>query len=80
VLNTDPWLLWYYEYDDRIFATFYGIEADSFGHRQLFPFMNIEILRSALTERERKFYNAADLDKISTILVDNGKPLPDDTQ
>jgi hypothetical protein len=33
-----------------------------------------------LTERERKFYNAAGLDKISTILFDNGKPLPDDTQ
>jgi hypothetical protein len=37
-----------------------------------FPFMNIEILRSALTERERKFYNAADRDKISTTLFDNG--------
>jgi hypothetical protein len=42
--------------------------------------MKIEILRSALTEREGKFYNAADLHKISTILFDNGKPLPDVTQ
>jgi hypothetical protein len=49
-LNTDPWLLWYNEYYDRILATLYGIEADSFGNRQLFPFMKIEILRSALTE------------------------------
>ena len=34
----------------------------------------------SLTERVGKFYNAADLHPISTILFDNGKPLPDDTQ
>jgi hypothetical protein len=41
--------------------------------------MKIDILRSSLTDREGKFYNAADRNKISTILFDNGKPLPDDT-
>ena len=41
--------------------------------------MKVEILRSALTERVGKFYNAADLHLISTILFDNGKPLPGDT-
>ncbi len=78
VLNTDPWLLWYSEYYDQLVATLYGIEADSFGHAQLFAFMKIEILRSVLTERDGKFFNVADLHKFSTITFDNGHPLPDE--
>jgi hypothetical protein len=42
--------------------------------------MKIEILRSALTEQEGKFYNTTGLHKISTIMFDNGKPLLDDPQ
>jgi len=44
------------------------------------PIGNHHIFLSALTERAGKFYNAADLHKISTILFDNRKPLPDKTQ
>lgn len=79
VLNTDPWLLWYNEYFDRFFVVMYGVESDGFGHIQLFSFMKIDILRSALLEREGRFFNAADLQKISSITFDNGHPLPDET-
>ena len=77
VLNTDPWLLWYSEYYDRFLTILYGVESDSFGHTQLFPFMRVEIPRSALTKREGKIFNAADLHRISTITFNNGHPLPD---
>jgi hypothetical protein len=78
VLNTDPWLLWYNDYYDRFLSTLYGVESDSFGHTQLFPFMRIDILRSQLSEREGMFFNAADLHKISTITFQNGHPLTDE--
>lgn len=78
VLNTDPWLLWYNEYYDRFLATLYGVESDSFGYTQLFPFMKVEIKRTPLSEREGKFFNVADLHKISTITFNNGDPLTDE--
>jgi hypothetical protein len=77
VLNTDPWLLWYNEYFDRFLMTLYGVESDSFGHTQLFVFMKIEILRAPLTEREGRFFNAADLHTISAIAFNHGSPLPE---
>jgi hypothetical protein len=40
-------------------TTLHGIEADSFGHKQLFPFMKIEILRSALTELDQQRFLAS---------------------
>jgi len=79
VLNTDPWLLWYHDYFDRFLVTLYGIVPDSFGHIQLYPFMKIDMPRSPLSEREGKFFNAADLHRISTITFNEGRPLPDET-
>jgi len=75
VLNTDPWLAWYNEFFDRMSATCFGIESDSFGHVQMYPFLKIEISRAQLTQREGKFFNAADLHTISTLTFDNGKSL-----
>lgn len=77
VLNTDPWLAWYNHFFDRFSATLYGIETDSFGHTQRFPFMKVEIGRSTLTERGTSFFNAADLHKISAITFNNGNPIQD---
>lgn len=78
VLHTDPWLMWYSAYVDRITTVCYGIEPDSFGHAQLYPFMKIDIASLELHQREGKFFNAADLHKISTLTFNNGKPLPDE--
>ncbi|MCX6132380.1 MAG: hypothetical protein NTU47_01090 [Ignavibacteriales bacterium] len=75
VLHTDPWLAWYSEFFDRIHTVCFGIEADSFGHTQLYPFMEIDIASSELHQREGKFFNAADLHKICTLTFNNGKPL-----
>ncbi len=76
VLNTDPWLALYDKYYARIIAVCYGIEPDSFGHIQQFPFLKIDIMRLQLTPREGKFFNAADLHTISALTFNNGKPLP----
>ena len=78
VLHTDPWLTSYSEHFNRITTVCYGIEPDSFGHAQLYPFMKIDIARSELQQREGKFFNAADLHKISTVTFNNGKPLPEE--
>jgi hypothetical protein len=78
VLYTDRWLTWYSEHFDRIITVCYGIEPDSFGHAQLYPFMKIDIACAELHQREGKFFNAADLHKISTLTFNNGKPLPDE--
>ena len=77
VLHTDPWLTSYSEFFDHITTVCYGIEPDSFGHAQLYPFMKIDIASSELHQREGKFFNAADLHKICTLIFNNGKPLPD---
>jgi hypothetical protein len=76
VLHTDPWLAWYSEFFDRIVTICYGIEPDSFGHAQQYPFMKIDIASSELHQREGRFINAADLHKISELTFHNGKPLP----
>jgi hypothetical protein len=78
VLHTDRWLTSYSEFFARITAVCYGIEPDSFGHAQLYPFMKIDIANSELHQREGMFFNAADLHKISTLTFNNGKPLPDE--
>jgi hypothetical protein len=78
LLYTDPWLTWYSEFFDRIITVCYGIESDSFGHAQLYPFMKIDIANSELHQREGRFFNAADLHKISSLTFNNGKPLPDE--
>ena len=80
VLHTDPWLAWYSEFLDRFTATCYGIESDSFGHTQLYPFLKIDIARQELQQREGKFFNAADLHKISSLTFNNGKPLTEAPQ
>lgn len=76
VLNTDPWLTSYGEFFDRMLAVCFGIEADSFGHVQMYPFLKIDIARSQLFQREGKFFNAADLHTICTLTFESGKPLP----
>jgi hypothetical protein len=75
VLNTDPWLASYVEFFDHIVAVCFGIESDSFGHVQMYPFLRIDIARSQLSDREGKFFNAADLHTICTLTFENGKPL-----
>jgi len=75
VLNTDPWLSWYSEMFDHIAAVCFGIESDSFGRIQMYPFLKIEIPRTQLTQREGQFFNAADLHTIGTLTFENGKPL-----
>lgn len=76
VLNTDSWLGWYNEFFDRFVAVCYGIESDSFGHVQMYAFLKINIAREQLSQREDKFFNAADLHKISELTYNDGKPLP----
>jgi hypothetical protein len=78
VLHTDPWLSAYSGFIDRIIATCYGIEPDSFGHAQLYAFIKLDIASVELHRREGKFFNAADLHKISTLTFNDGKPLPDE--
>jgi hypothetical protein len=78
VLHTDPWLAEYSGYIEQIAAVCYGIEPDSFGHVQMFPFLKLEIASSELHQREGAFFNAADLHKISTLTFNNGKPLSDE--
>ncbi|MEK6755668.1 MAG: hypothetical protein AABZ02_05910 [Bacteroidota bacterium] len=75
VLNTDPWLKPYSNFCDHIAATCYGIEADSFGLVQHYPFLHISVARKELFQREGEFFNAADLHKISSLTFNNGKPL-----
>jgi hypothetical protein len=75
VLNTDPWLKPYAEFFDHIAITCCGIESDSFGQNYLYPFLKIEIARGELFQREGIFFNAADLQKISSITFNDGKPL-----
>jgi hypothetical protein len=79
VLNSDPWLQCYGEYISRIVATCLGLESDSFGHKQLYPFLKIDIMRARLSELGEKFFNAADLHTISTLTFDNGKPLQEES-
>ena len=78
VPNTDPWLAWYNDFFDRIAILCFGIEPDSFGHTQMFPFFRIEIARKELSSRDGMFFNAADLHTIATIIFNNGEPLQDD--
>jgi hypothetical protein len=78
VLNTDPWLGWYSEYYDHIVVVCFGNESDAFGHMQMYPVLRIDIVRSQLTEREGKFFNAADLQTICAFTFANGKPLPEE--
>jgi hypothetical protein len=78
VLNTDPWLSWYSEFFDHIVVVCFGNEADAFGHVQMYPFLRIDIVRSQLTQREGKFFNAADLHTICAFTFANGKPLPEE--
>jgi hypothetical protein len=76
VLNTDSWLESYAKFYDRMIAICYGIEPDSFGHIQQFAFLKIDIKRQELTQRDGKFFNAADLHTISALTFNDGKPLP----
>ena len=78
VLNTDPWIAWYNEFFDRLALVCYGIEPDTFGHVQMFPFMKIDIARPQLFQRDGKIFNAGDLHTICTLTFDSGRPLPDD--
>lgn len=78
VLNTDPWILWYGEYFDYITTTCFGIESDSFGQTQMYPFLRITVSRRQLSEREGKFFNAADIHKIAELTFNNGDPIPDE--
>jgi hypothetical protein len=76
VLNADPWLASYGEFFDRMLTVCFGIESDSFGHVQMYPFLKIDIARAQLFQREGTFFNAADLHTICTLTFENGKPLP----
>ena len=78
LLNTDPWLGWYSEFFDHIVVVCFGNESDTFGHMQMYPILRIDIVRSQLTEREGKFFNAADLQTICAFTFANGKPLPEE--
>ena len=78
VLNTDPWLGWYSEFFDHIVVVCFGNESDAFGHMQMYPILRIDIVRSQLTDREGKFFNAADLHTICAFTFANGKPLPEE--
>jgi hypothetical protein len=78
VLNTDPWLGWYSEFFDHIVVVCFGNESDAFGHMQMYPILRIDIVRSQLTDREGKFFNAADLQTICAFTFANGKPLPEE--
>jgi len=78
VLNTDPWLGWYTEFFDHIVVVCFGNESDAFGHMQMYPILRIDIVRSQLTDREGKFFNAADLQTICAFTFANGKPLPEE--
>jgi hypothetical protein len=78
VLNTDPWLGWYSEFFDHIVAVCFGNESDAFGHMQMYPILRIDIVRSQLTDREGKFFNAADLHTICAFTFANGRPLPEE--
>ena len=75
VLNTDPWLKPYSEFFDGIAITCRGIESDSFGQDYLYPFLRLQIARQELFQREGIIFNAADLQKIATIVFNDGKPL-----
>jgi len=78
VLNTDPWLAWYSEFFDHIVVVCFGNESDAFGHMQMYPILRIDIVRSQLTDREGKFFNAADLHTICAFTFANGRPLPEE--
>ena len=78
VLNTDPWLGWYSEFFDHIVVVCFGNESDAFGHMQMYPILRVDIVRSQLTDREGKFFNAADLHTICAFTFANGKPLPEE--
>jgi hypothetical protein len=78
VLNTDPWLAWYSEFFDHIVVVCFGNESDAFGNMQMYPILRIDIVRSQLTDREGKFFNAADLQTICAFTFANGKPLPEE--
>jgi hypothetical protein len=78
VLNTDPWLGWYSEFFEHIVVVCFGNESDAFGHMQMYPILRIDIVRSQLTNREGKFFNAADLQTICAFTFANGKPLPEE--
>ena len=75
VLNTDPWLEWYSKFYDRIIGVCYGVESDSFGQIQQYAFLKIDIMRLELTQRDGKFFNAADLHTVCSLTFNNGKPL-----
>lgn len=80
VLNTDPWILPYRGYFEYIVSTCFGIESDSFGQTQMYPFLKITISRAQLSGLEGKFFNAADIHKISDLVFNNGHPIPDEEQ
>ena len=79
VLNTDPWLGWYSGFFDRIIVVCFGNQSDAFGQMQMCPFLRIDIMRSQLTIREGKFFNAADLHTICAFTFANGKSLPEES-
>jgi hypothetical protein len=78
LLNTDPWLAWYSEFFDHIVVVCFGNQSDAFGNMQMYPIMRVDIVRSQLTDREGKFFNAADLHTICAFTFANGKPLPEE--
>jgi hypothetical protein len=78
ILNTDPWLSWYSEFFDHIVIVCFGNESDAFGHMRMYPILRLDIVRSQLTTREGKFFNAADLQTICAFTFANGKPLPEE--
>ena len=80
VLASDAWLASYAPFFDFFVAVCYGIETDSFGQTQLYPFMKIEIACAELRQREDTFFNAGDLHTISKLTFDNGKSLTEKPQ
>ncbi|MCI0708342.1 MAG: hypothetical protein L0Y80_12760 [Ignavibacteriae bacterium] len=74
-MNTQDWMKPYVKYIDIISLVGTRVETDGFGTASSLTFLRLSILVSELRSREEKFFNAAELPAISTVLFKSGEAL-----
>ena len=74
-LNSEPWLKPYAEFFGKIKVVCHRTDTDTFGLPVQQPFFSVEIGKTELSQRESKLFVATELDKIATVVFNQGKPI-----
>ena len=75
-LNSEPWLKPYAEFFGKLKVVCHRTDTDTFGLPIQQPFFSVEIECAELSRREGKLFVATELDKIATVVFDQGKAIP----